>query len=229
MKRLLFLLFCLISFAAVAVTPSYVVITYHVAMPSGAYFPNIDATARILYDTSTTVAHSNFAIKGKYDAETGDVTWTLPTTATCEFVCAATGLRKTVDIPDAAADLNSLVPAVAGPQPSWTELFWGCAQQPECDIVTDYDVDCVDGRFSGDVAITGTAAAASAMRSPRGSRRPRRWWRCRCRSKSPHSGASCAERPLMAREPSGFGGLFRLWGRGGGNRSDREGVNFPRA
>jgi len=71
-------------------------------------------------------------------------------------------------IPTVSSLLNDLIPAEPPPTPSWASLLWSCSQQPECDIVSDYDVDVVDGRFSGTVAAAGTVTGSNLSGSSSG-------------------------------------------------------------
>ncbi len=148
-------------------TVTYVTVRAHISAPGGIAPTTVDGTATLTGCTFTDPLYTLYGVDGTWSATTGYLTWTLPDGCYATFTISALGITATtgtyhiVDDADHIIYLNDLIPASSAPAPTWASLMWACTQQPECDIVTDYDVDCVDGRFSGNVAITGTASASN--------------------------------------------------------------------
>ena len=103
-------------------------------------------------------------VRGIWNATDKRLEWTLPLNAYVRFEVSSLGLDDIFQITGSSpVVVNTLLPAQGNipEQPTWALNMWACNQQPQCDIVSDYDIDCVDGRFSGDVAIDGNCSAAN--------------------------------------------------------------------
>jgi len=167
MKRLACIVLVLL-FSLAAVAADYITVTYNVKDSTGEDLAACTGTAQVIVEPGDP-AHSRRPQAGTFDATAQTLTWTLPAGTTVRFRVPETLLDETFTLPGTSCTLNSLVPAETDINtPAWLANLWACNQQPECDIVSDYDVDVVDGRFSGTVAAAGTVTGSNLSGSSSG-------------------------------------------------------------
>lgn len=152
-------LFVMLGSVMVMAVPTYVTITYYIAQyPGGAYPSSIDAQAYIVYDAYGNPAHIITPYKGTYNSTTGAVTWSMPTGCYVRFLCRATGLDKTVVIPETSSTLNSLIPADPPPAPPWAMMFKTIDTPSGTDPVADCYNDTLTLSAGTGISITGASS-----------------------------------------------------------------------